>query len=81
VDVTVKIYYKILLPGLPEDLPDRVPFTVKLPEGATVGALLSTLQIPQTLEFTALVNGAKAKECRPLKENDLISIFPPLAGG
>jgi len=55
--------------------------TVDLPAGATVDELVKALAIPEDLPRLLLVNGHDAGSGHPLKGGDVVSIFPPLAGG
>ena len=52
-----------------------------LPEGATVDQVVHSLRIPSELERLTVVNGRDAAPDQPLREGDVLSLFPPLAGG
>ena len=52
-----------------------------LPEGSTLGDLVRVLAIPADLECLQVVNGRDAPPDQPLADGDVVSIFPPLAGG
>jgi len=43
--------------------------------------ILSRLNIPQDIPKIILVNGIHGKKEQVLKEGDVLSIFPPVAGG
>ncbi len=43
--------------------------------------ILSRLKIPDELPKIILVNGVHGKKDQVLKEGDVLSIFPPVAGG
>ncbi len=43
--------------------------------------LLERLKIPKEIPKIILVNGIHGKEDQILKEGDVVSIFPPVAGG
>lgn len=43
--------------------------------------ILSRLNIPQEIPKIILVNGIHGKKEQALKEGDVLSIFPPVAGG
>ena len=43
--------------------------------------LLEKLKIPEEFPKIILVNGVHAKKEQTLKEGDVLSIFPPVAGG
>ncbi|MGH7265627.1 MAG: MoaD/ThiS family protein [Candidatus Rokuibacteriota bacterium] len=55
--------------------------TLELPDGATLGELITRLAIPDELPRLALVNGEEAGPARRLAPGDVVSLFPPLAGG
>lgn len=50
-------------------------------EGTSVGAAADALGIPADLSRIVLVNDQDADESRRLVEGDVVTIFPPLAGG
>lgn len=52
-----------------------------LPEGTTVDQVVHSLRIPSELERLTVVNGRDAAPDQPLSEGDVLSLFPPLAGG
>jgi molybdopterin converting factor small subunit len=52
-----------------------------VPEGATVGQVLELLGIPEDLDCLRVVNGHDAPLEQPLQSGDVLSMFPPLAGG
>ncbi len=52
-----------------------------VPEGATVDQVVHSLRIPTELERLTVVNGRDAGPDQPLSEGDVLSLFPPLAGG
>jgi molybdopterin converting factor small subunit len=52
-----------------------------LPLGTTVGQVVHSLRIPADLERLTVVNGRDAAPEQPLVEGDVLSLFPPLAGG
>jgi molybdopterin converting factor small subunit len=54
---------------------------VDLHEGSTVGDLARALGIPADLSRIALVNDHDAADDRPLRAGDVVTLFPPLAGG
>jgi sulfur carrier protein ThiS len=55
--------------------------TLDVPPGSTVHDLLQRLGIPTDLERVALVNGGEAAPERALSAGDVVTVFPPLAGG
>jgi molybdopterin converting factor small subunit len=58
---------------------DRVVMDV--PAGTTVDQVVHSLRIPSELERLTVVNGHDAAPDQPLSEGDVLSLFPPLAGG
>lgn len=50
-------------------------------EGSSVGDVADALGIPADLSRIILVNDQEADEGRPLVEGDVVTLFPPLAGG
>lgn len=50
-------------------------------EGVTVGQVMDQLGIPKAHPNLVLVNGIHAEENAPLKDGEVLSVFPPLAGG
>ena len=67
---------RYLPPGSPRD---RV--TLELPQHTTVGQVVASLGIPIDLETLRVVNGRDAELDQVLRDGDVLSIFPPLAGG
>ena len=52
-----------------------------VPDGGTVADVARRLGIPADLARVVLVNGRDAAPEQPLAPGDVVSIFPPLAGG
>jgi molybdopterin converting factor small subunit len=51
-------------------------------EGSTrVQDILLRLKIPEQIPKIILINGVHGKKEQILKEGDVLSIFPPVAGG
>jgi molybdopterin synthase sulfur carrier subunit len=50
-------------------------------EGATVGHILASLNIPEEEAAIIFINGRHAEPASPLQEGDLLAIFPPVGGG
>ena len=50
-------------------------------EDSTVGDLANTLGIPADLSHIVLVNDEEADDVRRLHAGDVVTLFPPLAGG
>ena len=55
--------------------------TIECADGVTVGQVVDQLGIPRPRPTMVLINGLHAGEDTPLKEGDLLALFPPLAGG
>jgi molybdopterin converting factor small subunit len=54
---------------------------VGLPEGATIARLIERLAIPVDLARVVLVAGHDVPDDHVLHADDVVDIFPPLAGG
>ncbi len=54
---------------------------IELPTGSTVNDVAAQLGIPSDLQRIALVNGHDAGPDRHLSAGDIVTLFPPLAGG
>lgn len=52
-----------------------------VPAGTTVDQVVHSLRIPSELERLTVINGLDATPDQPLVEGDVLSVFPPLAGG
>jgi molybdopterin converting factor small subunit len=52
-----------------------------LAEGMTIGQVLERLQISESIPMLTLVNGIHKKFEDPLYAGDVLSLFPPVAGG
>jgi molybdopterin converting factor small subunit len=63
-------------PGAPHH-----PFSVTLPDPATVETLLSQLGIPDGAINAAAVNDQAVELSAALTQGDRVSLFPPSAGG
>lgn len=60
---------------------DRFSCQLEVNEGARVGDLLNHLNIPNDLPKIILLNAIHSDQEELLKDGDVISIFPPIAGG
>lgn len=49
--------------------------------GTTISRVLEILKIPESIPMLALVNGIHRKFEDALQEGDVLSLFPPVAGG
>lgn len=54
---------------------------LELPEGSSLGDLLAQLKIAQKDAKITIVNGTGVSAEHKLCEDDVIAIFPPVAGG
>jgi molybdopterin converting factor small subunit len=55
--------------------------SLHVPDGATVGNVVDLLRIPEDLDYLRVVNGHDSPAGQILKDGDVLSLFPPLAGG
>jgi sulfur carrier protein ThiS len=53
----------------------------EFPEGATVADVLAAYRVPEDKPRILLVNGRHAPPDHRLREGDVLSVFPPVAGG
>jgi molybdopterin converting factor small subunit len=68
---------KLLPPGSP-----RGHCTLDLPEGTTLGGMLAQMRIARARAQMVLINGEHDRNFRrPLRDGDVVSVFPPVAGG
>jgi len=67
---------KLLPPGSQNK---RAAMTVK--KGTTVDELLDRLSIPPKITNIVMVNGVHKDRKTVLSEGDVVSVFPPIAGG
>jgi sulfur carrier protein ThiS len=58
---------------------------IEVPEGASITDIVHQFQLPIKLVHLVLVNGkyikAEERDTYPLKEGDVLAIWPPVAGG
>ena len=54
---------------------------IAVPEGTTVVEVLDQLGIPRTLAKLIMIDGVHQQPDAMLREGNVLSIFPPLAGG
>jgi len=58
---------------------------LEVDEGATATSLIERLRVPPDMCHLVLVNGdylqPNERGSRPLKTNDVLAIWPPIAGG
>jgi molybdopterin converting factor small subunit len=63
--------------------PDKYSCDMDVRDHCTVGKVVEQLKIPKDIPLIILVNGIQSqeKERQVLKEGDVLSLFPPIAGG
>ena len=78
-EITVRLFAHFLenLPGKDGGREAVIP----LSEGTTVAHLIKGLGISAELPKVILVNGQMKEPDEELRDGDLVSIFPPVAGG
>lgn len=54
---------------------------LEVPDGTTVDQVVHSLRIPPEVERLTVVNGHDVTPGQALVEGDVLSLFPPLAGG
>ena len=55
--------------------------TLEIPDGGMVGDVVRSLGIPEDTPFITMINGRDATLDQPLADGNVLSLFPPLAGG
>jgi len=79
--VTIEVH---LFATLAQYLPpssDGGRVVLDVPDGATVDDVARLLGIPDAMARLALVNGREVDPQEPLTALDVLTLFPPLAGG
>ena len=59
----------------------RFSCKMEIEVGTQVQDILEKLKIPEEFPKIILVNGVHGKKEQTLKEGDVLSVFPPVAGG
>ena len=72
--------FATLVPFLPPDSRDGAA-VLEVPEGSTVHDAVRRLGIPADLERVTLLNGGDSAPDARLRPGDVLTVFPPLAGG
>lgn len=72
--------FATLAPYLPQDASDGSAL-LDIAEDSTVADMAGALGIPVELSRIILVNDEEADEGRRLRPGDIVTLFPPLAGG
>jgi sulfur carrier protein ThiS len=52
-----------------------------VPDGCTIADVLALLEIPEKIPKIMLVNGEQMQAADRLSPGDVLSVFPPIAGG
>ena len=60
---------------------DRFSCKMEIDGHTRVQDILTKLKIPEEIPKIILINGIHGKKDQLLKEGDVVSIFPPVAGG
>lgn len=63
------------------DQSDGRSATLEVAEGSTVTDIIRSLGIPGDMPFVTMINGRDAAPGQFLADGDVLSLFPPLAGG
>ena len=78
-EVTVTLY-ATLTRYHPEDKRNE-PFSVELPEGATVKDLLDKLGIKEDEAKKVFISHKSRPDDHPLEDGEKVAVFPPVGGG
>jgi len=78
-NIQIKLFAS-LAKFLPEGV-TRKQAPLSVPENITIKGVLEQLGIPRKMAKLIMVNGTHRKSDDVLQEGDLLSIFPPVAGG
>ena len=73
--------FATLVSFLPEPGRNAGSAPLEVPEGSTVADVATALGIPDAFPRITLVNGEDAGPDRRLAGGDVVTFFPPLAGG
>ena len=83
VDIQLKLF-ATLAPYLPAGARENRS-ELDVEDGETVAGLLSRFRLPADLVHLVMVNGhyldPERRETERLEENDVVAVFPPVAGG
>lgn len=77
--ITVKLYATLRSYG--PELPSGAGFSLEVPAGANVEQAVECLGIPGAVAFVAMVNNGVVHLDHVLTAGDMLSLFPPVAGG
>lgn len=77
--------YATLSDYLPAEARRTNTLSLEVAEGSTVDQLIDEQNLPRNLVHLVLVNGfyipPSLRASHPLKEGDVLAIWPPIAGG
>jgi molybdopterin converting factor small subunit len=59
----------------------RFSCKMKVDDSTRIQDILSRLKLPEEIPKIILINGVHGKKEQILKDGDVVSIFPPVAGG
>ncbi|MDI6753818.1 MAG: MoaD/ThiS family protein [Thermodesulfobacteriota bacterium] len=60
---------------------DKYACWLELEEGTTISQVLMKLKIPESVPMILLVDGMQSKVEDVLQPGEVLSVFPPVAGG
>ena len=72
--------FATLVAYLPDESDGR-SVALEVADGSTVTDVVRLLGIPADMPFIAMVDGRDSALERPLGDGNVLSLFPPLAGG
>ena len=78
-EVKVKLF-STLRDYLPKDS-DGKSCQIEIDEKTTIEQILTQMNVPEEIPKIILVNGLQGSTDQTLKDGDVLSIFPPVAGG
>ena len=81
--VTLKLF-ATLMKYLPPDVTNRHEIPLQVVSNTSAYNLLDRFNVPREMAHLVLVNGVylqPEERTLPLKENDVLAIWPPVAGG
>ncbi len=77
--ITVKLFAS--LTRFKSGMRSGTPFEIDLPEGAVVKDLFAHLLIPTEETKVVFINNIIQDHDTPLREGDVVGVFPPVGGG
>lgn len=77
--VTVKLFATLV--RFKEGTRAAKPFEVELPEDSIVQDLIDHLKIPVEETHIVFINNIIEEKHSPLKDGDVVGMFPPVGGG